>query len=92
MSFLDLHQQPFPERQAYPGEQAARAARELPDPRFGCWFCGTQAIAIAPRHSGGDVDVPAHWLPVCQRHRDQWQNETDAAEIMPILPIGEIPS
>lgn len=57
------------------------------DARMECWFCpGVQSVALAPRHTGGDEDRPAHWVPVCDRHYEQWHNEVDAAERLPIIP------
>lgn len=81
----------MPAGHAYPDDEAIEHARRLQrdegkDPRFACWFCGEASVALAPTHSGGDEDVPAHWLPVCQSHRDQWHSGIDAAERMPIIP------
>lgn len=56
------------------------------DPRLSCWFDGSPSVALAPRHSGGDVDRPAHWVPVCQHHADHWHDETDEAEHLPLIP------
>jgi hypothetical protein len=77
-----------PERQPYPSSEAVAGTKRWAeeDPRLGCWFCGDPSVALAPRQSGGDEDVPAHWLPVCQDHVASWHDETDAAERLPIIP------
>lgn len=77
--------QPYPSKYAINNAQI-RHATHGDDPRFACWFCGDPSVAIAPRHSGGDLDVPAHWLPVCEHHCEHWHDEVDAAERMPIIP------
>lgn len=74
------------ETQPYPGGLARTRAAALEDPRLGCWFCGEEATALAPRHSGGDDDVPAHWLPVCEHHEAHWHNQAGAGERLPIIP------
>lgn len=57
------------------------------DARTECWFCpGVQAVALAPRHTGGDEDEPAHWIPVCEEHLARWHDEVDAHERLPIIP------
>lgn len=81
--------------EAEAAEQVIRDMQPVPergptdslDPRLDCWFCpGVTSVALAPRHSGGDEDCPAHWVPVCQRHMEQWHNEIDAEERLPIIP------
>lgn len=78
-----------PEQQPYPSGEAIAGAKQWAhdeDPRMGCWFCGHPSVALAPRHSGGDEDVPAHWLPVCEQHLEHWHDEVDAGEALPIVP------
>lgn len=57
-----------------------------PDPRLGCWFCATPSVALAPRHTGGDLDLPSHWLPVCQDHLAVWFEEVPEDERLPVIP------
>lgn len=73
-----LPTEPWPDNGLYDGT----------DRRLECWYCpGVQSVALAPRQSAADaVDVPAHWVPVCERHADQWGNETDAADRLPVIP------
>lgn len=71
-----------------PGEPVQRK----PDARLECWFCpGVESVALAPRHSGGDEDVPAHWLPVCEEHLAGWFGRIEnspipADERLPLIP------
>jgi hypothetical protein len=80
------------EKQPYPSTKACVHADFMAegghDPRLGCWFCGNPSVALAGRHSGGDVDVPAHWLPVCDKHLEGWFDDlpTDE-ERLPILKL-----
>lgn len=56
------------------------------DPRLSCEICREPSIALAPRHTGGDVDVPAHWVPVCQSHLDRWFDDVTPDERLPVIP------
>lgn len=58
----------------------------MTDPRLTCEICREPSIALAPRHTGGDVDVPAHWVPVCQRHLDTWFEDVTPDERLPVIP------
>lgn len=82
----DMHD----EQQPLPSSAAREVTRNLGpddgDPRMRCWFDGAPAVALAPRNSGGDLDIPAHWLPVCQHHADHWHDETEASERLPLIP------
>lgn len=57
-----------------------------PDPRLACWFCGQESVALAPRHSGGDVNLPSHWLPICEDHIKGWKDEEDMGDGLPVIP------
>jgi hypothetical protein len=70
----------------YPNPDAIARAKTLPDPRFGCWFCGAESVAIAPRHSGGDTDVPCHYIPVCTTHAADWYDDVPSGEEMGMIP------
>lgn len=61
------------------------------DPRLACPFCAqlgndVQCIALAPQHTGGDVDVAATWVPVCADHLDGWFDDVTDDERLPIIP------
>lgn len=73
-------------RDPYPNSEARERSKALDDPRFGCWFCGADSVAIAPRHSGGDTDVPVHYVPVCTTHAADWYDD-----VPDDLEIGMIP-
>lgn len=75
------------EIQPHPPSDAALAAAHNADPRLSCWFDGKPATHVAPRHSSGDLDIPAHWLPVCTTHADQWFFDTPEDERLPIFSL-----
>lgn len=75
------------EVQPYPSSDACLRAERNPDPRLSCWFDGKPATHVAPRHSGGDVDVPAHWLPVCADHAEAWFHRTPEDERLPLFSL-----
>lgn len=77
---------PADEIQPYPSHAAADAAAATEDPLFGCWFCGAPSVAIAARYSGGDEDVPAHWLPVCATHLENWHADVPDEDSLPVIP------
>lgn len=59
----------------------------LPDDRLSCWIDGERAVAVAPRHSGGDTDRAAHWIPVCEEHAERWHDETANDEQLPLFAL-----
>lgn len=77
---------PTNEIQPYPASRACIVARATEDPLFGCWFCGNPSVALAARYSGGDEDVPAHWLPVCATHLENWHADVPDEDSLPVIP------
>jgi hypothetical protein len=77
---------PTNEQQPYPCKAACETARASEDPIFGCWFCGTPSVALAARYSGGDEDIPAHWLPVCATHLKGWHDDVADEDALPVIP------
>lgn len=62
--------------------------QDIKDRRTNCWFCpGVTAVAVAPRHSHGDTDIPAHWVPVCASHRDDWYSYVPKDERLPMFSL-----
>lgn len=56
------------------------------DHRLDCWFCGEPSSALAPRHTGGDTDVPCHYVPVCVMHAAHWYDEVPEDDQLPMVP------
>jgi hypothetical protein len=59
------------------------------DARLTCWLDGEPAVAVAPRHSGGDIDCAAHWIPVCLNHALSWWDQTARDERLPMFELPE---
>lgn len=53
------------------------------DARLHCYFCwhtheeATPATTLAPQHTGGNLEEPAEWRPVCDMHFDGWYDDVD---------------
>jgi hypothetical protein len=61
----------------------------MTDPRLCCEFCDepTRATMLAPQHTGGDVDRPAHWVPVCDEHFANWYADVGEDERLPVFVL-----
>ncbi len=59
------------------------------DPRLCCKFClnweskYVSATRIAPQHTGGDEDIPATWVPVCEEHYKDWDEGVADDDTLP---------
>lgn len=61
--------------------------RDSEDARYECWFHpAVAAVALGGRHSGGDLDAPAHWLPICEACAKTWHDDVDEDERLPLIP------
>jgi hypothetical protein len=60
----------------------------MTDPRLCCEFHHDRpATHLAPRHKGGDVDVPCEYTPICAEHVEDWREDVDADEALPIFDL-----
>lgn len=67
-------------------DQPTFTPRDGQDHRLDCWFCGEPSIAVAPRHTGGDIDLPCHFIPVCVEHAAGWYDDVPSGDELPMIP------
>lgn len=48
-----------------------------------------KALYLMPQHVGGDINVPAVWVPVCELHHAAWYYEIPESERLPEFMIDQ---
>ena len=59
-----------------------------------CKFCHKEGIEreadyIAGQHTGGDIDIPATWVPVCSMHFKGWFEGLTVKERLPCFKLKD---
>ena len=57
-----------------------------------CWDAlnkKVKATHVMPRHTDGNDDEPAEWVPTCTRHIEDWYEDVPPHEMLPPFKLDK---